>query len=954
MMALRAVSIAIGLIGGIVAAMLQPTPIPGIVITGVCLLAVAVNSYLLLGERRWKEWPSLVIVMSAIACSAPLGYWRAMQELGPPNEAGLRHAFSQIEDGTQITVEGTICHEPEMRTSNNGDIRLCVDRLRVGETRPWQAVDSGDEVLVRAYLLPGSSSDARVIMGKLMRPQAYGYRIRFESKFRAVKNTLNPGEFDYAKFLQQNGLTTRLRCYAGNISILEETRGSLLVELALLAKHSFLATYKQTIRAPASRLVAAATLGTRRAVEKISYREKDIAETFRHAGVGHVLAVSGLHVSVVTILLYSIFRMAGMRARVFVPPLILFLVLFALLTGARPSSVRAVIMNAVVLLSLAYFRCSLRKATAVGLALSSFLILVFNPMVLFAPSFLLSYGAVLSLVLISPTLDRWLRFLRGFSLIFFACWFLLFLLICIVRFDFFLHVTNCIGFAALLWALVMLGGNLNGRYPAFWRIGFEKIPKTLGMFISAQLAIQAGMMVPLSAWFFGRFPVAGVLVNLLAIPAVGILVQLGMLAGLLGMVPVIGIYLALPLGAADTIVGELFFRLANAGATWFPFPATPRPTIAWMIAYFVGVALVLSTESWRVWAQGKLYRWWPKLTSHKKVMIAIHLLPVLLVLLPLAGLIPRSDRCERITCLAVGRNPIVTMVSTRKKALLINAGKKLTGERVLFEAIRHQGPTIVEHAILCGPQPGNGMEGITGLASRMKIRTCHIPLLVDDPATYLDAIGDHSLIAKAREGRKWATAYLDAYRELLTSAADKNISLEQLADDSLINWRSAAIRTLPQPDVLPTNIIVKAQTLLLDISVRGFTWLIVTDTAEEALDFALAGNDSPYDVLVLPDLSSRVTYQSMITRAVELSRPRVIVISGDRVPAGFDFPAWRSQFKDTEFLMTAMDGAIEATFDEDTSMKLRGYRSGRTVALSPRINRQEFRTPVVDSSERPL
>ena len=67
------------------------------------------------------------------------------------------------------------------------------------------------------------------------------------------------------------------------------------------------------------------------------------------------------------------------------------------------------------------------------------------------------------------------------------------------------------------------------------------------MFLSAQLAIQFGMMLPLSAWFFGQFPIAGVFVNLLAIPAIGILVQLGMLTGLVGLIPVVGNVLAMPL-----------------------------------------------------------------------------------------------------------------------------------------------------------------------------------------------------------------------------------------------------------------------------------------------------------------------------------------------------------------------------------------------------------------------
>ena len=77
----------------------------------------------------------------------------------------------------------------------------------------------------------------------------------------------------------------------------------------------------------------------------------------------------------------------------------------------------------VVVLAFAYLRFDLRRATYIGLALASLLILFFSPLILYSPSFLLSFGALLSLVLITRTLDRWLCRLRGFACLFAAGWF---------------------------------------------------------------------------------------------------------------------------------------------------------------------------------------------------------------------------------------------------------------------------------------------------------------------------------------------------------------------------------------------------------------------------------------------------------------------------------------------------------------------------------------------------
>jgi len=932
MIAIRTVAMALGLIAGIVAASLWKTPVGLAPVLVLSCLTLCFNAYLLLRERAWKEWPRILVVFSVILFSLPIGYWRTIQAIGPPPTTGLRHVLDHTDDGTQLVIEGRISHEPELRTAKGGDIRVRVTKIRPAAVTNWTTLQGGDEIILRVYTPSTSAASGKEQMMRLMRPHAFGYRVRFKSSYRSIAPINNPGEFDYGAFLQQSNLVGSFRCNARNIEIIEESTGALLVELALAAKYSFLATYKQTIRAPVSRLVAAATLGTRRAVEKVSFMDKDIAETFRHAGVGHVLAVSGLHVSVVTILLYSLFRMAGVRPRIFVPPLIGFLILFALLTGARPSSVRAVIMNAVVLIALAYFRCSIRKATAVGLSLSSVLILVCNPMILFAPSFLLSYGAVLSLVLISPTIDRWLRVLRGASLFLFVGWFLLFLTICVVRFEFFLHTTHCLAFLALLWLCILAGGYLNNRYSRLWRIGFERIPATLGMFISAQLAIQAGMMVPLSAWFFGRFPVAGVVVNLLAIPLVGLLVQLGMLTGLLGLIPFIGLYLALPLGAANTVVGAFFYRLAHAGATLFPFPATPRPTLLWMGAYFAGLGAVLLFDAWRVRVQEWTYRLWPALHGNRTLVRGLRAIPVILLLLPVLSLIPRTRTCERITCLADSRYPIITLLSSDHRATLINAGEEITGQRMLFDAIRNQGATLIDHAILAGPHPRSGNEGIAGVSTRMKIGICHVPILVDDPAAYIDAIGDPFLSREAAQQKRWATDYQAGFNALQTASDECQFDLALFAPGDSLEWKGARISACRQRDSLPERQVASDRTLMFNVDANGFRWLIITDTTPRAIEEALREEERQIDVLVLPNLSSRSSYASMAQTAIAMVKPRVLIVAGERIPKDIDLDTWKAQTS-VGMLCTAIDGAIEATFESNGSMNLRGFRSKNSIIL---------------------
>ena len=755
-MTLRVVSLALSYILGIALTAWTGFVAPPLVMLAFVLAGIALSAYLLATELRWKEWPRPVIALACVLCGLPLGCWRTSHHTGAPVPGTARHALAALDEGQAVTLRGHVVREPELRSAREGDLRIRVRAVRAAPGEPWVNVKPAD-VAVRIYALRNSAPEQQAAFNKILDPGTYGHYVELEGRYYPPSRPKNPGEFDAQRFLDQQDLAARFRCYVGRVTVLEETRGNLLGEVAFRAKRRFLVTYRHTIRAPASRLVAAATLGTRRAVEGVTFRDKEIVESFRHAGVGHVLAVSGLHVSVVCVLLYSLCRISGLRPKAFTPPLILFLVLFAILTGARPSSVRAVIMNSVILIAMAYLHCGLRRATFVGLALSSFFILLGNPLVLFAASFLLSFGAVLSLVLISPPVDRWLRRQRGYTLLFLGLWLTLLTTIVCKNVEAVLDPWNGAGLVGLFWCLLQLGAFLNNRSTRAWSIGLDRLPTALRLFFCAQLAIQAGMMIPLSAWFFGRFPVAGGIVNLLAIPAIGVLVQLGMLTGLVGLTPHVGLVLAAPFGAAATVVGHFFFELAHLATVLFPFPATPRPTPAWMLGYYAVLALLLSAGSWGPRLQAVGYRTWASSARLRNAARFIWAVPVMMMALPLANLGPRTERFERLICCSSGRYPLLTIFSRSHKSVLINSGSAFTGERLVFDVLRSHGAASVGDAVICGPQPWLGVEGLASLSPRMRVRRCHLPVVVDDPADYLEALKDPYLAKSAADGEGWRT-----------------------------------------------------------------------------------------------------------------------------------------------------------------------------------------------------
>ena len=142
------------------------------------------------------------------------------------------------------------------------------------------------------------------------------------------------------------------------------------------------------------------------------------ADVFRDNGIAHLLAVSGTHVAMLTLLLHALLRPAGKKGLVLIQ---LFLVLYALLCGLQPSVLRSVAMACVLL----WGRSRKLKADSVRLLLlTAWALLLANPFWLFDISFQLSFVATGGLLLAGPKVTAyipqkfpdWLRTVLGVTL----------------------------------------------------------------------------------------------------------------------------------------------------------------------------------------------------------------------------------------------------------------------------------------------------------------------------------------------------------------------------------------------------------------------------------------------------------------------------------------------------------------------------------------------------------
>ena len=129
----------------------------------------------------------------------------------------------------------------------------------------------------------------------------------------------------------------------------------------------------------------------------------ETTEPFRHAGTMHVFAISGLHITLLGLILANLFRVLRLSrgtSGLVVVPLLWF---YAAATGWQASATRATLMTSIVLLGWAGKRPGNLLNSLFG---SAFLLLLWDPRQLFQVGFQLTFGVVFSIALVLPTLDR--------------------------------------------------------------------------------------------------------------------------------------------------------------------------------------------------------------------------------------------------------------------------------------------------------------------------------------------------------------------------------------------------------------------------------------------------------------------------------------------------------------------------------------------------------------------
>lgn len=243
-------------------------------------------------------------------------------------------------------------------------------------------------------------------------------------------------------------------------------------------------------------------------------------KNFRACGISHLLAISGLHITLISSALFFLLSLLHVPRRI-LPYLGIGLLLgYAAMAGFSPSVLRACIMTGIGLYAPILMR---QKDSLNALGLAAFILLLFNPYYAVNVSFLLSFSAVLGLLLLQPRLLS-------------------------------------------IW---------EDRRPSKGKT-IHSLKENVSLTIAAMVATM-----PISLLFFGQFSFIAIIVNPIAIPIAEIALIFGLLTAFIGvLIPVIG-------GFFGLLSGIFCFLLDKVAALFgsLPFASIylPQKFVLWFL-----------------------------------------------------------------------------------------------------------------------------------------------------------------------------------------------------------------------------------------------------------------------------------------------------------------------------------------------------------------------------------
>ena len=299
-------------------------------------------------------------------------------------EQEFRAAYEPLlKNGMKIVLQGQLEEKEYKNNTYLYYLKNCYLKLEPSEVSGFSNV-TGDMIIPCNQVIAELDAD-KVSIGKIL---------VLEGNVYVFHQARNEGTFDEKSFYQSQKIDFKLK----NVTVKKQygTPDEFRETLYQL-KQRLKYVYASCMMPETGGVITMMALGDK------SLMDTEIKELYQKVGISHILAISGLHISVIGMSLYKLLRklfgsfvVSGLLAGGF-------MFVYGCMTGFRPSSTRAIVMFFMMLLAQMIGR-TYDSLSALGL--SAVCMLWENPFLLGYAGFLFSYMAVLGVTLVANTVTK--------------------------------------------------------------------------------------------------------------------------------------------------------------------------------------------------------------------------------------------------------------------------------------------------------------------------------------------------------------------------------------------------------------------------------------------------------------------------------------------------------------------------------------------------------------------
>ncbi len=567
-----------------------------------------------------------------------------------------QHIYNLIGEKQEVIVLGTLT-SVEGFDGETCRIQLLVNSLR--QEKPSFFTQATGKIILKLKdrwpenILPGDQISVRCF---LKRPQSYS----------------TPGSFDYPRFLKRKNVW--ITGYITSPLFIHKipSKRTLFHELRYLPERirvQLRSAIETSVPEPESGLYKALLIADRSGINR------NLLEHFKGSGCMHLLAISGLHLSLLgSFLFFSLSwllrrsewlilhcNIKKLAALFCIVPL----VTYTLIAGAKPPVLRSLIMALIVIAALCTDR---KKSPFTMIFFAALLLLAANPSSLFSASFQLTFAAVISIAAILPHLSK-----------------------CLISEDSEKKIHRSLTQKFLTWLYAALAVSISA---------------TVGT-------------APLLLYYFNRVSLTGSIANLVVEPLLCLWALPFGLAGsaFLLFSPAIS-SLLFKIGAIGLSLGihsVTFFNSFPLANLWLPTPSLPLI----LIFYTMMLVLSLTRSSWKI--------------RYKATSFFILVCLLLLFLWPPEEILKSTRKDATLTFMDVGHGSSTLIEMPGGKRVLLDGGGITTprfdiGEQVIAPFLWSRGISRIDEIIVTHPDRDH-INGLPFILKRFRPRAIWINTL---------------------------------------------------------------------------------------------------------------------------------------------------------------------------------------------------------------------------------